>query len=122
MVIKYKVEKSFKDKYSKEDVIANNVIEVSIERMKELNAKNIGRVIDIVEDSESTNNMNVKTDTEIENPNQDSNTTKEQTIYTEEKLSEMTVNELKDLAEQLNIELTKAKKEDIIKEILEKNI
>ena len=33
----------------------------------------------------------------------------------------MTVNDLKDLAESLNIELTKAKKEEIVEEILLNN-
>ena len=52
MVIKYKIEKTFRDKYSKQIVEENAVIDVTIERMKELNAKKFGRVIDIILDTE----------------------------------------------------------------------
>lgn len=113
MIIKYLVEKSFKDKYTKKDVIKDSILEVTIERMKELNKKNVGRVIDIIESSDIVNVS------EMTNLN---NNTSNENQYTEEELLEMTVNELKDLADQLNIELTKAKKDEIVKEILEKNI
>lgn len=134
MIIKYKVEKSFKDKYSKKDIIANDVIEVTVERMKELNSKNIGRVVDIIE-VEKDINTDEKDITDIENNKvEDEFDTKKDNVvddsisetgsnklYTAEELSDMTVNDLKELAEKLNIELTKAKKDEIIEEILANN-
>lgn len=130
MIIKYKVEKSFKDKYSKKDIIANDVIEVTVERMKELNSKKIGRVVDIIEvektintDKNNTiNKVEDKSDTKKDNVEDDSvSKTDSNKLYTAEELSDMTVNDLKELAEKLNIELTKAKKDEIIEEILENN-
>ena len=47
VLVKYQAQKNFKDKVTKKEVKLNDVLEVSIERMKELNAKNAGRVIDL---------------------------------------------------------------------------
>lgn len=113
MIIKYKVEVAFKDKYTGEKVKKDTVLDVDIKRMKELNEKGKGRVIDIiVEDS------NVD---ESENKNQEEQEeTKESKLrYTENQLKEKTVNELKELAEKEGYELSKATKKDIIEEILE---
>lgn len=139
MIIKYKVEKSFKDKYTKKDIISNDVIEVTVERMKELNSKNIGRVVDIIEvekDIDTDKNditskieaepdadvdkVKDKTDTKVDKV-EDIDKTDSNKLYNTEELSDMTVNDLKELAEKLNVELTKAKKDEIIEEILANN-
>ena len=130
MVIKYKVEKTFKDKYSKEIIKENDIIEVTIERMKELNAKKFGRVIDIILDADEQENVTVpdenKTVVDEENKVENDEDTDEKNksegnkeTYTKEQLENMTVNQLKDLAEKLGCELTKAKKDEIVSEILE---
>ena len=67
LVIKYKVEKPFTDKYSKEEVKQNDIIEVTVERMKELNAKSVGRVVDILVVEEEKEPEKLKED--IENNN-----------------------------------------------------
>lgn len=103
VIVKYQVNKGFKDKYTKEEIKADKVIDISIERMKELNEHNVGKVIDILVKSEIEETQKEETKNE----------------YTQEELEKMTVNELKDLAEKMKIELTKAKKEEIIQEILE---
>lgn len=124
MVIKYKVEKMFKDKNTKEIVKANSVIDVDITRMKELNEKKVGRTIDIIVDGEiKTQNNNDETQLEpLENNNIESTRVdgdKKKISYTVEELEVMTVNELKDLAEKIGCELKQAKKDEIIKEIVE---
>lgn len=128
MVIKYYVERSFKDKYSKKNITAKSIIDVTVERMKELNSKSIGRVVDIIENENVTKDVEKEnTDIETEETDNNENTSVENTdsntntVYTKEELSKMTVNDLKDLAESLNIELTKAKKEEIVEEILLNN-
>lgn len=118
IIVKYKVEEAFKDKYTKEDITVNTILEISVERMKELNAKNKGRAIDIIvlmEDDEK-NQENTKEETNTESNNTESKETK----YTKEQLDAMSVNKLKELAENENIELTKARKDEIVEEILEK--
>jgi len=66
MVIKYKVEKSFIDKNTKETVFVDSIIDIDINRMKELNAKNIGRVIDVIEDKQEVENEKLLTNDEKE--------------------------------------------------------
>jgi len=131
MIIKYEVERTFKDKYSKEIIIKNTVLDVTIERMKELNMKKFGRVVDIILDSDEQENLipeddnkqseNKKADnekTENEQTDKTDNVEENTEKYTKEQLENMTVNQLKDLAEELKCELTKAKKEEIIEELL----
>ncbi len=109
LVIKYKVEKPFTDKYSKEEVKQNDIIEVTVERMKELNAKSVGRVVDILVVEEEKEPEKLQED--IENNNL-------KPKFVREELEAMTVNQLKDLAQKNNIELKEAKKQDIIDELI----
>lgn len=132
MILKYSVEKSFKDKNTKQDILANSIIDVDIVRMKELNEKKIGRVVDVIlnENIENTdqnttvqltqvkNDETEKQDDENKNLTTDTSKSDNKTEYTLEKLEEMTVNELKDLAEKIGCELKKAKKDEIIQEII----
>lgn len=131
MIIKYEVERTFKDKYSKEIIVKDTVLDVTIERMKELNMKKFGRVVDIILDSDEQENLifeddikqseNKKADNEkTENEQTDKTEKVEENTekYTKEQLENMTVNQLKDLAEEIKCELTKAKKEEIIEELL----
>lgn len=120
VLVKYQAQKNFKDKVTKKEVKLNDVLEVSIERMKELNAKNAGRVIDvIIKDNEKDGNS-----TEEKNTPKDENTKEEievkETKCSREDLEKMTVNQLKDFAEENKIELTKEKKTEIVEEILSK--
>lgn len=108
--VKYEVKKTFKDKNTNEIVEENSILDISVERMKELNKGNIGRVIDILVEDETKDSEKDKEDNK--NDREDK--------YTEEKLNELNVNQLKELAEKEKIELTKAKKAEIISEILEK--
>ncbi len=111
IIVKYKVDKPFTDKNTKEKVKIGDTIEINVERMKELNKHNVGKAIDVIV------NDNVESD------KNEHETTGEKTgeeKYSKEQLEVMTVNDLKDLAENLKIELTKAKKDEIIAEILEK--
>lgn len=123
IVVKYQAQKNFKDKVTKKEVTANDILEVSIERMKELNAKNAGRVIDvIIKDNEKAE----KEEKSIEEKDisKDENIKEEvvvkETKCSREDLEKMTVNQLKDFAEENKIELTKEKKTEIIEEILSK--
>ena len=61
MVIKYKVEVGFKDKYTGEKIKKDRVLDIDIKRMKELNEKGKGRVIDIIIDDEIVNEKSEKT-------------------------------------------------------------
>lgn len=129
LVVKYKVEKPFTDKYSKEEVKQNDIIEVTVERMKELNVKSVGKVVDIIVIEEtdaikedlgdgSEENNSKKNEDELE---QVSGINKVPQIkFVREELDAMTVNQLKDLAEKNNIELTNVKKQDIIDELMNK--
>lgn len=125
MVIKYKVEKAFTDKYTKKSVFANSIIDVDINRMKELNEKNIGRVVDIIEDEIQETKEDKKTvvdETSKDEETKDKNEETEKTStekYTAEQLEAMTVNELKELADSKGYKLTKAIKKEIIQEIIE---
>lgn len=115
MVIKYKVEVGFKDKYTGEKIKKDTVLDIDIKRMKELNEKGKGRVIDIIIDDEIVNEKSEKTqETQKENVQ----VSKTNVKYTEKELEEKTVNELKDIAEKEGYELTKATKKEIIQEIL----
>ncbi|MCI8396837.1 MAG: hypothetical protein HFJ52_04095 [Clostridia bacterium] len=119
-IVKYRVEIPFKDKYTKEDITANTLLEISIERMKELNVKKIGRVEDIIvkvdeQETEISENQVTNENTKPKEPVQN-----EVNKYTQEQLEAMSVNQLKELAEHENIELTKAKKDEIVAEILAK--
>ena len=111
VIIKYKVEKGFKDKNTKELIKANDLIDVSVERMRELNKYNIGKVVDVVvlEEKKETVTSPEKIQEEAQ---------KEVENYTQEELNKMSVNDLKEFAEKNNIELTSAKKDDIIEQIL----
>ena len=127
LVVKYKVEKPFTDKYSKEEVKQNDIIEVTVERMKELNVKSVGKVVDIIVIEEtdvikedlgdgSEENNSKKNEDELE---QVSGINKVPQIkFVREELDAMKVNQLKDLAEKNNIELTNVKKQDIIDELM----
>lgn len=112
LIIKYKVEKPFTDKYSKEEVKKNDIIEVTVERMKELNAKSVGRVVDILVAEEAEKNPNELQEDIEENDLKPK--------FIKEELEAMTVNQLKDLAQKNNIELTEARKQDIINELMSK--
>lgn len=110
VLIKYQTQKKFKDKVTKKEVKPNDILEVSIDRMKELNAKNAGRAIDvIIKDEKITEDEHTKKETESKNIK-----------CSREDLEKMTVNQLKDFAEENKIELTKEKKTEIIEEILSK--
>lgn len=136
MILKYLVEKSFRDKNTKIDILANSIIDVDLVRMKELNEKKIGRVIDVIlnENIDNIDSNNAKqlaqiknNETEIQDSETnntetekiDTSTSDSKTKYTLEQLEEMTVNELKDLAERIGCELKNAKKDEIIQEIIE---
>ena len=118
VLVKYQAQKNFKDKVTKKEVKLNDVLEVSIERMKALNAKNAGRVIDIIiKDNEKDGNSTEEKDTtKDENIKEDLGV--KETKCSREDLEKMTVNQLKDFAEENKIELTKEKKTEIIEEIL----
>lgn len=111
MIIKYEVEEGFKDKYTKEKVKKGTILEVTVERMKELNAKRKGRVVDIIE---SVNTNQIEDDSSEELQKEEN----QKIEYTEEDLKAKTVNELKELAEEIKCELTKATKKEIIEEII----
>lgn len=120
MIIKYLVEKSFRDKNTKKNIMASSVIDVDIARMKELNEKKAGRVVDIILDNQETNVNDIENkepEQEIQE-NIDNDKVDSIKLYTEEQLKEKTVNELKEIAEGIGLELTQAKKDDIIEEIL----
>lgn len=125
-IVKYKVERPFKDKYTKQEIKENDIIEVTVERMKELNKKSVGRVVDIIieEDTdkmkETQEDASEKNNSEADNEEseQPSIENKVQTKFVREELEAMTVNQLKDLAEKNNIELTKARKPEIIDELM----
>lgn len=127
LVVKYKVEKPFTDKYSKEEVKQNDIIEVTVERMKELNVKSVGKVVDIIVIEEtdaikedlgdgSEENNSKKNENELEQVGGINKVP--QIKFVREELDAMTVNQLKDLAEKNNIELTNVKKQDIIDELM----
>lgn len=111
IIVKYKVEKPFTDKYSKEKVKQNDIIEVTVERMKELNAKSAGRVVDVLLVDEESNKESEKPQEDIQNSNLKQK-------FVREELETMNVNQLKDLAEKNSIELTNVKKQDIIDELM----
>lgn len=116
ILIKYQAQKNFKDKVTKKQVKTNDILEVNIERMKELNSKNAGRVIDvIIKDS-----AKVESDIENTKENVKQETKEEKVKCSKQELEQMTVNQLKDFAEENKIELTKEKKTEIIEEILSK--
>ena len=117
VIIKYKVEKGFKDKNTKELIKANDLIDISVERMRELNKHNIGKIVDVIvlEDKMETVTSPEKTQEEAEKEKNEKN---EKVSYTQEELKKMSVNDLKEFAEKNNIELTSAKKDDIIEQIL----
>lgn len=120
MIIKYLVEKSFRDKNTKKNIMASSVIDVDIARMKELNEKKAGRVVDIILDNQETNENDIENKEPEQEIQEDIDNDKVDSIklYTEEQLKEKTVNELKEIAENIGLELTQAKKDDIIEEIL----
>lgn len=120
MIIKYLVEKSFRDKNTKKNIMASSVIDVDIARMKELNEKKAGRVVDIILDNQETNANDIENKEPEQEIQEDIDNDKVDSIklYTEEQLKEKTVNELKEIAENIGLELTQAKKDDIIEEIL----
>ncbi len=120
MIIKYLVERSFRDKNTKKNIMASSVIDVDIARMKELNEKKAGRVVDIILDNQETNVNDIENKEPEQEIQEDIDNDKVDSIklYTEEQLKEKTVNELKEIAESIGLELTQAKKDDIIEEIL----
>ncbi len=113
MIIKYEVEVGFIDKYTKEKIERGSIIDVTLKRMKELNQKRKGRVVDIIEE-ETEEKQEEDKEESTENVEENKNTS----IYTEEDLKSKTVNELKELAEEIRCDLTKATKKEIIEEIL----
>ena len=118
VIIKYKVEKGFKDKNTKELIKANDLIDVSVERMRELNKYNIGKVVDVVVLEEKKETVTSPEKIQEEAQKEGENEQKEKVNYTQEELKKMSVNDLKEFAEKNNIELTSAKKDDIIEQIL----
>ena len=110
IIVKYAVQKSFTDKYTKEEIAVNTILDISVERMKELNEKNVGRVVDIVLSEE------IEEEKSEELSEDDEKLTDKK--YTKEELDNLSVNELKELAENEGYQLTKAKKSEIIEEIL----
>ena len=115
IIVKYKVDKAFTDKNTKEKIKIGDIIEIGVERMKELNKHNVGKSIDITVNED----VNIKEDGK-ESQGEKTKGEPEKEKYSKEKLEALSVNELKDLAEKIKIELTKAKKDEIIAEILEK--
>ncbi len=121
VIVKYKVLKSFIDKNSKKTTKKGETIEISVERMKELNKKFVGRAEDIIiQDEENIitsdeNNISNENNQELQDLKGNNNSK-----FPKEELEKMSVNELKELAEKNSIELTKAKKQEIIDEIISK--
>lgn len=118
VIIKYKVEKGFKDKNTKELIKANDLIDVSVERMRELNKYNIGKVVDVIVSEDNKETVMSAEKTQEEAQKEAENEKNEKVSYTQEELKKMSVNDLKEFAEKNNIELTSAKKDDIIEQIL----
>lgn len=118
VIIKYKVEKGFKDKNTKELIKANDLIDISVERMRELNKHNIGKVVDVIVSEDNKETVMSAEKTQEEAQKEAENEKNEKVSYTQEELKKMSVNDLKEFAEKNNIELTSAKKDDIIEQIL----
>ena len=118
VIIKYKVEKGFKDKNTKELIKANDLIDVSVERMRELNKHNIGKVVDVIVLEDKMETVTSPETTQKETQKEAEKKKNEKVSYTQEELKKMSVNDLKEFAEKNNIELTSAKKDDIIEQIL----
>ncbi len=118
VIIKYKVEKGFKDKNTKELIKANDLIDISVERMRELNKHNIGKVVDVIVSEDNKETVMSAEKTQEEAQKEVENKQSEKVSYTQEELKKMSVNDLKEFAEKNNIELTSAKKDDIIEQIL----
>lgn len=118
VIIKYKVEKGFKDKNTKELIKANDLIDISVERMRELNKHNIGKVVDVIVSEDNKETVMSAEKTQEEAQKEVENKQSEKVSYTHEELKKMSVNDLKEFAEKNNIELTSAKKDDIIEQIL----
>lgn len=118
VIIKYEVKyRAFTDKETNKEVKINDVIDIDIDRMKILNEHNIGRVIDIIIEDETGSPSTNPEGQKVEDDPSSEKTGKEK--YSQEQLNALTVNELKDLASKMEIELTKAKKDEIIEEILQ---
>lgn len=117
-IVKYEVKyKKFTDKNTNKEVKIGDIIDVDVERMKVLNAHDVGRAIDfIVEDEPSSSSAEPEGKNQVKNTDTDNNGKEK---YTKEQLEELSVNNLKELAEKMQIELTKAKKDEIIEEILQ---
>lgn len=118
VIIKYKVEKGFKDKNTKELIKANDLIDISVERMRELNEHDIGKVVDVIVLEDKMKTVASPEKTQEEAQKEVENKQSEKVSYTQEELKKMSVNDLKEFAEKSNIELTSAKKDDIIEQIL----
>lgn len=120
VIVKYQAQKGFKDKYTKNKIKRNDIIEVSIERMKELNDKNAGKVVDIILQDETDTEDKLEIDNNIIESKEETSQENEmeKSTYKKEDLEKMTVNQLKDLAEENKITLSSAKKTEIIEEIL----
>ena len=118
VIIKYKVEKVFKDKNTKELIKANDLIDISVKRMRELNKHNIGKVVDVIVSEDNKETVMSAEKTQEEAQKEVENKQSEKVSYTHEELKKMSVNDLKEFAEKNNIELTSAKKDDIIEQIL----
>ena len=118
IIIKYRTSRGFTDKNTKAEIKANDLIDVSVERMKELNAANAGRAEDVivVEEPKTGTKQTADPDPQVENPEFLEKT--QIKAHTKQELEALTVNQLKDLAEKEKIELTKARKDEIISEIL----
>lgn len=118
--IKYETTRSFKDKETKKQIKSGDILDISLDRMKELNSKKAGRIIDVYVSTENKEEKTSEIKEKVEGKDEKTEGTKENTklSYTEEQLNAMTVNELKELAEKNNIELKSAKKSDIVAELL----
>ena len=110
--IKYETTRSFKDKETKKQIKSGDILDISLDRMKELNSKKAGRIIDVYVSTENKEEKTSEIKEKVEGKDEKTEGTKENTklSYTEEQLNAMTVNELKELAEKNNIELKSAKK------------
>lgn len=118
--IKYETTRNFKDKETKKQIKSGDILDISLDRMKELNSKKAGRIIDVYVSTENEEGKTSEIKEKVEEKDGKTEETKENTklSYTEEQLNAMTVNELKELAEKNNIELKSAKKSDIVAELL----
>ena len=123
IIVKYRTSRGFTDKNTKAEIKANDLIDVTVERMKELNAANAGRAEDIIVAEKTKEDTIIDPEKDPQELKGEKKTdsgpsVKSTNSHTKEELEALTVNQLKELAEKEKIELTKARKDEIISEIL----